>query len=475
MPLQLLESALQSCRLIASVQGQIGEATDSPEVLGPLALASLKQGVRILRMQGVANVKAGIAQGPTLTIGLIKRDYDDSPVYITPTFREVSELLETGCEIIALDATPRQRPAGAELIELVAQIHSAGRLAMGDIDSVESAQYALSCGVDILSTTLAGYTDSRQRSAGPDFDLLREVVAISDRPVFAEGRFSQRWEVECALRIGAAGVVVGGALNDPFKTTAAMMPNPLSTGRIGAVDIGGTWLRFACFSPSWELQESERIPNPKNRHLLLDWIRAQIKQYGVEKVGVSTGGIVDPSLGEVWTAKEYLMPDHIGIIFSQATLGVPTLAYGDGHATAWAHACRSEFAGKRVATLALGTGVGCGFVREGQIWCGRRGEYPRVNDLPTASGHTYEELLGGIHLSRHPDDDQKAHAVLALEGAVKAVHDFYFPDVLVIGGSVGLSDWIAPHLDRLGVVPSPFGGDAGLFGAAALALYPPRG
>ncbi len=472
--MHLLEEALQSCRLIASVQGKIGESTDAPEVLGPLALASLSAGVKVLRMQGVENIKAGLAQGPALMIGLIKRDYSDSPIYITPTAHEVAELLAAGCDVIALDGTGRQRPGGSSLVELISRIRSAGKLSMADIDSIESAQYALSCGADILSTTLSGYTDQRQPIPGPDFDLLREVVAISDRPVFAEGRFSQKWEVETALRIGASAVVVGGTLNDPYKTTAALLPAGQNTTNIGAVDIGGTWLRFACFSPDWELLHSERVPNPKNRTILHAWIKEQIEQYGVSKVGVSTGGIVDPSTGEVWTAKEYLMPDHIGIVFDEKSLGVPTFAHGDGHATAWAHACRPEFAGQRVATLALGTGVGCGFVREGQIWCGRRGEYPRVNDLPTASGQTYEELLGGIHLSPHPDDEQKAMAVLALTGAVKAVRDFYFPDVLVVGGSVGLSPWLAPHLQEHEVVPSPFGGDAGLYGAAALALFPPR-
>ena len=96
-----------------------------------------------------------------------------------------------------------------------------------------------------------------------------------------------------------------------------------------------------------------------------------------------------------------------------------------------------------------------------------------MNDLPTLMGKTYEELLGGIHLSPSPSDEQKSHAVHALEGAVKAVRDFYFPDVLVLAGSVGLSDWIRPHAQRLECEVSPFGHDAGLYGAAALSLFPP--
>lgn len=166
------------------------------------------------------------------------------------------------------------------------------------------------------------------------------------------------------------------------------------------------------------------------------------------------------------------MPDQIGIEFSETTLGVPTFAHGDGHATAWGTACLPEFAGRRVATLALGTGVGCGFVESGRIWSGRRGEYPRINDLPTSSGRTYEDLLGGINLTREPSDAQKVSALAALDGAIQAIQDMYFPDRIVVAGSVGLSLWMHPHLDRLGVVPTPFSHDAGLYGAAALALYP---
>ncbi|MBC8064446.1 MAG: ROK family protein, partial [Chlorobia bacterium] len=183
-------------------------------------------------------------------------------------------------------------------------------------------------------------------------------------------------------------------------------------------------------------------------------------------------GIIDPETGICLAAKEYLMPDQIGIEFSQRTTGVTTFAHGDGHATAWGHACLPEFAGRRVATLALGTGVGCGFVQDGQIWSGRRGEYPRINDLPTPNGQSYEDLLGGINLTTEPSDQQKVVAVEALESALFALRNLYFPDDVVIAGSVGLSAWMVPHLDRLAVSASPFGTDAGLYGAAALALYP---
>ncbi|HEY0866835.1 MAG TPA: putative N-acetylmannosamine-6-phosphate 2-epimerase [Fimbriimonas sp.] len=475
---QLLD-LLNLCPLVASVQADAGTPCDDPPTLLRLARASLDQGVQILRLQGVENIREIKERTRRPVIGLVKRGYPDSAIYITPTSAEVDELLALGCEVVALDGTGRPRPTRESLIELIRRIHEGGALAMADCDTLASARYAEEAGADLVGTTLAGYTPDREATRGPDLDLLREIVRTVAVPVVAEGRYAQGWHVEAALRIGAAAVVVGGALNDPVKQTKALLPRSRSSkwaakdgSNVGAVDIGGTWLRFGVFTPDWQIVSIDRTPNPKRREERLEWIRERIREAGVGKLGLGTGGITDPCTGVVWTAKEYLMPDQIGIEFSERTLGVPVYAHGDGHATAWGHACLPEFAGRRVATLTIGTGLGAGFVQDGRIWAGRRGEYPRINDLPTADGRTYEELLGGIHITKSPTEEQQELSVRALEGAIAAVRGLYFPDDIVVCGSVGLSPWLSPHLDRLGAVASPLGHDAGLYGAAALALFP---
>ena len=84
-------------------------------------------------------------------IGLIKADYPcGNPVRITPTSKEVNELLSTDCEVVALDGTTRSRPSGEQLHELIQQIHGAGRLALADCDSIESMEYAVKCGADMV-------------------------------------------------------------------------------------------------------------------------------------------------------------------------------------------------------------------------------------------------------------------------------------------------------------------------------------
>jgi len=481
-----LRNLLRESPLVASVQSSENSATEHPETLARLAQASAVAGVRLIRCQGAENI-AAIREATRLpTIGLIKRQYRESSVYITATEVEVDEVLATGTEIVALDGTTRARPREAELANLIARIHQRKALAMADCDCIESAAYALSCGADILGTTLSGYTEKSPMTKGPDVNLLREVVRLS--PIsLAEGRYTEPWQAEAALRIGAAGVVVGGALNDPLKQTRAFCDRMrIPKERVGAVDLGGTWLRFGVFDSEGKLLDVNRVPTPPSKRLRMDWIRGQIGDSNVEKLGVGTAGTVDPLSGVVIASKPSL-PDHVGTEFSESTLGIPTVAYNDGHATAWGHACLPQFAGKRSVSVSIGTGVGCGVVSNHQLWMGPRGQHPRLNDAPLGTEHSLEQLLGGLYLGKDPSQEQRLMAKAALEASLQLVVGFYFPDVVVLSGGIGLAPWLelparsmpsVPEQERLSwvcaeVIRSPFGEDAGLHGAAALALFPP--
>ncbi len=473
MTLAALLEILAKAPLIASVQAPPESPVSSPNPLCRLAQASLMNGVSVLRLQGIDNIAYIHEATLAPTIGLIKKDYRDSKVYITPTLREVEKLIDTGCEVIALDGTQRRRPSDQNLPDLIAAIQRAGKLAMADCDTLESAQYAERCGADLIGTTLAGYTqESSPSTPGPDLELLRRLVAELKTPVIAEGRYARRWQVEAALRIGASAVVVGGALNDPFKTTVSLLPRVSGAGEFGAVDIGGTWLRYARFGSDGGLIEVQKTPLPQDRDERMAWVRQQVLDHHPVRVGVGTGGTVDPKTGIVWEAKP-IIPEHQGSEFSEAILGAPTIALNDGLATAWGHAWHPRFAGQRVASLALGTGVGCGFVAEGSLMMGPRGEYPRINDIPTRGGVSMEDLLGGATLTPNPTDEDRAKAEIALESAVQLLKTLYYPDRIVVCGGVGLSDWLLPQALALGCEPSPYGAEAGLFGAAALAMLPP--
>lgn len=461
------ESLLRAHPIVVSVQAAPDSPLCSPPLLLSLARASLANGAAVLRLEGVEAIRVIREATGAPTIGLIKRDFPDSPVYITPTLREVEELVATGCEAIALDATRRPRPGGERFDLLANRIRQGGALVFADCDTPDSVRHALEGGADLVSTTLAGYTNDSPRMVGPDLEFLRRAVRLSDVPVLAEGRYVERSQVQAALRIGAVAVVMGGAVNDPVKQTrmfAEAVARP--EGKVGAVDIGGTWLRFAEFDAAGRKLRTERVPLPRTRAARLAWIRARAA--GVRRLGVSTGGTVDPSTGRVVESKPTI-PQNVGAEYSLVTLGVPTRALNDGLASAWGHACHPRFAGLRVATLAIGTGVGCGLVTGQRLHMGRQGDYPRLNDLPFEGG-TVEDALGGGSGGLFQDP---ARARRAAEFVLQTACATWQPEVVVLCGAVGLAlaDQVRVHGVKL--VRSPYGEDAGLFGAAALALYPP--
>lgn len=461
-----LRKILRSAPLVASVQADQGTPLDDPQTLARLALASQSQGVRIFRAQGSANIAAIKRVTAAPIIGLIKRAYSGSDVYISATEAEVNELIETDCEVIALDATLRDRPVGASFEALVARIRASGRLVMADCDSLESIARAVELKADLVSTTLAGYTGGSP-CVGPDLDLLRFAAPIKGESLLiAEGRFTQPKEALFAQQIGADAVVIGGALNDPIKQTRAFATSLANLPEWQlAIDLGGTWIRGALVGRNGEIRELEQVRTPARHSQRLEWIRQKAIQHGTARIGIASGGTIDPKTGVVSEALEAVIPDLKGHDFSIP--GLTTLALNDGLATAWGHSLYPEFAGLRVLTLALGSGVGVGFVERGQLVVGGRGEYPRLNDLRLPGSQRVEDILGGINLGTEPSEAQKAAANEAARYALNLVRSLFHPDVVIVCGGVGLSDWLCLE----GTVPSPYGEHAGLVGAAQLARH----
>lgn len=201
--------------VIVSCQALEGEPLHSSFIMGKMALAAKEGGAIGIRANSVADINE-IKQTVALpVIGIIKRDYADSSVYITATKKEVNELLQTSSEIIALDATKQKRPHDESLIELVQMIHDANRLAMADVSTLEEAVQAEKLGFDLVSTTLAGYTPYSKKTETPDFELLSEIVQAVKIPVIMEGHTNAPEQVTTALEIGAYAVVVGSIITRP--------------------------------------------------------------------------------------------------------------------------------------------------------------------------------------------------------------------------------------------------------------------
>jgi len=478
-----LRTLLKQCPIIASVQADAGSPLDNPQILLASARASLNEGVQVLRLQGVENIQVIRAATGVPVIGLIKCEYPDSEVYITPTKSDVVQLISAGCEIIALDATERTRPGGERLADLLELIKSAGRLAMADCDSYASIQNADALGFDIVSTTLSGYTpDSETNSREPNLSLLRSARSLTDLVLLAEGRFVEPWQVRAALQIGADGVVIGGAINDPIKQTRRFVDVSIKTETsVVGIDLGGTWLRAGLFSPRLELLDFDQIAAPETHSGRLEFIAEFAEKHNARRIGVSAGGTIDFRTNTVVETKGFI-PDYLMKSFRFD--GFDVRAINDGLAAAWGHGCHPQFAGMRVATLALGTGVGAGVVHRNRILTDASGSYPRINDAYVSTGKTIEQTLGGFYLGHKLEQTlefKSAHNLFIVDAAQVAINliNDQFPDVIVICGGVGLSDWFQAAIPTLAsrcpLVTSLYGEHAGLTGAAALQIFPPEG
>ena len=183
-------------------------------------------GADILRVAGARDVKNAKKLGVTV-IGLTKPekipDNWKSIVYITPTISDVNELIDAGADIIAFDGTLRPRK-NCTLKDIIDRIHNAGKLAMADISTEQEGITCAETGADIISTTLAGYTDeSGEPAIGPDFELLEALVKKIDKPVILEGRIWELNEVKKAFELGAYAVVIGSAVTRPQLITKRFM------------------------------------------------------------------------------------------------------------------------------------------------------------------------------------------------------------------------------------------------------------
>ncbi len=211
-------------KVVVSVQAMPSEPLYLEKCMVAMMKSVIKGGAGALRVAGARDVRNAKHLFDVPVIGLTKPDVIPKNwqeiVYITPTIKEVIELVEAGADIVAFDGTMRPRPQGEKLEDLIKYIKINKRVSMADISTLEEAQNAEKLGADILSTTLSGYTQfSQNRGDGPDFELLKELVQNTNLPVVLEGRIWEPEEVTKAFELGAHCVVIGSAITRPQLIT----------------------------------------------------------------------------------------------------------------------------------------------------------------------------------------------------------------------------------------------------------------
>ncbi|CZW24436.1 N-acetylmannosamine-6-phosphate 2-epimerase [Enterobacter cloacae] len=214
-------------KLVVSCQALENEPLHSPFIMSRMALAARQGGAAAIRANSVVDIEAIKEQVTLPVIGIIKREYPDSEVFITATMKEVDELMTVSPAIIALDATDRARPGGESLATLVTRIRTRypSVLLMADIATVDEAVMAQALGFDCVGTTLYGYTAQTVGHALPDDDcqFLKAVLAAVTVPVVAEGNVDTPERAARCLALGAHMVVVGGAITRPQQITERFM------------------------------------------------------------------------------------------------------------------------------------------------------------------------------------------------------------------------------------------------------------
>ena len=208
--------------LIVSCQALKEEPLYGGDTIAKMAVAAKLGGAVGIRANSVRDINkiSKFIEGSLPIIGIIKKVYEGCSVYITPTLREVKQLINSKCDIIALDATMQTRPKES-LEEIVKYIkENSDKYLMADVSTLEEAKNAEKLGFDYISTTLSGYTSYTANSDFPNIKLLQDMKAnISSSKIVAEGGIKSKEDLQRVLNVGIEYVVIGGAITRPKSIT----------------------------------------------------------------------------------------------------------------------------------------------------------------------------------------------------------------------------------------------------------------
>ena len=220
-----MERSIESVfhKLIVSCQALPEEPLHSSFIMGRMAVAAKEGGAGGIRANSVEDIREIKKNVDLPIIGIIKRDYPGCSVRITPTIREVDELMQVKPDVIAVDATCRRRPDGRKLEEFYAEIREKypQQLLMADCSTMQEMLYADKLGFDFIGTTLVGYTEESMgcQIEKNDFELIRELIKRVKHPVIGEGNINTPQKLKRVMEIGVYSVVIGSAITRPQLIT----------------------------------------------------------------------------------------------------------------------------------------------------------------------------------------------------------------------------------------------------------------
>lgn len=209
--------------LIVSCQAVDNEPLNNVIAITLMAKACIEGGARVLRLSQYEHIKSikNISNDIPI-IGLIKKHYDNSEIFITPTIKEIDELLELNVDCIAMDATLRKRP-NESLEEIVNYCRNKkpNVLLMADCSNIDDVINAEKIGFDLIGTTLRGYTNETKGTSNIEnnYAFIKECLSKVKKPIIAEGGIWEPYQVNELLKLGCFAVVVGSAITRPLEIT----------------------------------------------------------------------------------------------------------------------------------------------------------------------------------------------------------------------------------------------------------------
>ncbi|MDU5105189.1 N-acetylmannosamine-6-phosphate 2-epimerase [Clostridium sp.] len=199
--------------LIVSCQALENEPLHSSYIMSRMAVAAKEGGANGIRANSIEDIMAIKKEVDLPVIGIIKINYDNIKPYITPTMKEVDLLVNSGVDVIAVDATMNQ---DEEFLKEIFKKYP-NQSFMADISTVEEGLRADKLGFKYIGTTLVGYTE---HSKGMNnFEVLEALIKECKADIIAEGNFDTPEKARLALEKGAYAVVVGSAITRPQLIT----------------------------------------------------------------------------------------------------------------------------------------------------------------------------------------------------------------------------------------------------------------
>lgn len=208
-------------KVIVSCQAVPGEPlyVEEKSIMYLMARAAKQAGTPAIRTSSIRDVIAIKEETGLPVIGLVKIQYEGFERYITPTMKEVDALVEAGSDVIALDCTEQKRGDGKTISEFISEVRAKypEAVLMADISTYEEGVNAWKLGMDLVGTTMSGYTPQSPKLDGPDYELVKKLSETIDVPVIGEGRVHNPEQAVDMLKAGAFAVVVGGAITRPLE------------------------------------------------------------------------------------------------------------------------------------------------------------------------------------------------------------------------------------------------------------------